>query len=179
MKLIVGLGNPGPQYELTRHNAGFLVLDKLAQEFSISWETKDKLGGEIGKGTIFGQQVILLKPQTYMNLSGKSVAQCLRFFKIDPTQVVVLFDDIDLDFGKVKSRLDGGHGGHNGIRSMISELGSDQFARVKLGIGRPDHAKASVANWVLAPMSDAELSVLLNEMYQDAYLRLKNVMEAK
>lgn len=177
MKLIVGLGNPGPQYELTRHNAGFILIDLIADHYSMCWEKKDKFYGDSAKGMVLGNQAILLKPQTYMNLSGKSVAQCLRFFKISPSDTIVLHDEIDLEFGKVKSRLDGGHGGHNGIRSIISEIGSDKFARIKLGVGRPADRSIDVSSWVLGPMSDDELVFLQKSMLSEVLVRLKNILE--
>ena len=136
MKLIVGLGNPGPKYEITRHNAGFLVLDEVAKRFDVGWSGQ-RFQGELAKGNIHGETCVLLKPMTFMNLSGRSVAQALRFFKIDESDLIVLHDDIDVPSGKVKARTGGGHGGHNGIRSIIAETGLKDFFRIKLGVGRP------------------------------------------
>src|SRR5262245_26288105 len=129
MKLIVGLGNPGPKYETTRHNAGFLMLDLLAEDADISWETggRSRFGRDMANGTVVGYPCVLLKPMTYMNRSGRSVAEVMRFFKIGPQDVVVLHDDIDVPAGKVKARIGGSHGGHNGIRSIMEETGQSEF----------------------------------------------------
>lgn len=181
MKLIVGLGNPGPKYETTRHNAGFIVLDLIAEKAGIVWESaQTKFGGEIGKGTVLGQSCILLKPMTYMNRSGRSVGEVLRFFKIDAADIVVLHDEIDVPSGKVRAREGGGAGGHNGIRSIASETGLSDFHRIKLGVGKPGPDNPmDVADWVLGPMTDAELLALQKEMLDETMIRLKGIFDKR
>lgn len=178
MKLIVGLGNPGAKYETTRHNAGFLMLDLLADAHRIDWQG-NKFEAEYAKGDLLSESCILIKPQTFMNVSGKSVAQALRFFKLTHEDLIVFHDDIDLEVGKVKARAGGGHGGHNGIRDIINATGNSDFHRIKLGVGRPkgDRADMQVSNWVLGNMTDEELMLLQNEMYKDVTLRLKGIFE--
>ncbi len=176
MHLIVGLGNPGPKYEYTRHNVGFLVLDRIAAEAGIRFEAS-KFSGEVGRGQVMGKDCILLKPMTFMNRSGESVAQVARFYKIDVRQIAVVHDDIDLPEGKVKSRLGGGHGGHNGIRSMIDRLGDPGFFRVKVGFGKPEGATAEmISSWVLGRMTDAELAHLEAEVMAEVEERLKGFL---
>ena len=133
--LVVGLGNPGPKYQGTRHNAGFLVLDRLAEEAGISLSRK-QFGGVYGEGTLDGNRLCLLQPQTFMNLSGRSVAEAVRFHKLSLPQVIVVHDELDIPFGQVKVKEGGGHGGHNGLRSLIQELAGNQFIRVRFGIDR-------------------------------------------
>lgn len=179
MKLVIGLGNPGPQYETTRHNAGFLMLDLIADHFGISWDGK-KFDGLSAKGSIHGESVLLLKPMTFMNLSGKSVSQAMRFFKIPSSDVVVLHDEIDLAHGKVKARVGGGAGGHNGIRSLIKETGQSEFHRIKLGVGKPateGHAGIGVSQWVLNPFSDEQLLELQQGMLEATLVRLKSIFQ--
>lgn len=180
MKVLVGLGNPGSKYDNTRHNAGFIVLDMLADASGISWQGQ-KFQGEFAKGTIQGETCLLLKPQTYMNLSGQSVNQLLRFFKISPQDdLIVLHDDIDVPFGKVKAKAGGGHGGNNGIRSIIAETGVKDFARIKLGVGRPQKKEdGDVSSWVLSRFSDDEMAVLKTEMLQDVMVRLDSLYKQK
>jgi PTH1 family peptidyl-tRNA hydrolase len=136
--VIAGLGNPGPQYQWTRHNAGFLFLDRLASQESIpvTRKTFSSLAGEWNYG---GQRLILIKPQTFMNLSGRAVMQALQFYKLPPTQLIVVHDEIDIPFGSVRLKQDGGHGGHNGLRSIMELLGNGDFIRLRIGIGRPLH----------------------------------------
>lgn len=146
--LIVGLGNPGPKYQGTRHNAGFLVLDRLADEAGIA-VTRKQFGGLYGEGTLDGHRLFLLKPQTFMNLSGRSVAEAVRFHKLSLDQIVVVHDELDIPFGQVKIKEGGGHGGHNGLRSMVQELAGNQFVRVRFGIDRSPGS--DTAGYVLAP----------------------------
>lgn len=180
MKVLVGLGNPGPKYELTRHNAGFLILDLLASENGISWQGQ-KFQGEFAKGRILGEPCVLLKPQTFMNLSGRAVTQLLRFFKSDiQSELIVFHDDIDVPFGKVKAKIGGGHGGNNGIRSIIDETGVKDFTRVKLGVGRPQRQEdGDVSNWVLSPFTDDELAILQKDMLQDVMVRLESIYKQR
>lgn len=157
-KLIVGLGNPGPQYSWTRHNAGFMVLDRLSRLSGIS-VTRKAFSGLAGDGNWEGERVYLLKPQTFMNLSGRSVAEALRFYKLSLADLIVVHDDLDIPFGKVKLKEGGGHGGHNGLRSLAQELGSPNYARIRIGIGRPLHG--DVVNYVLANFAKEEMDSLL------------------
>ncbi len=157
-KLIVGLGNPGPQYSWTRHNAGFMVLDRLSRLSGIPVARK-AFSGLAGDGTWGGERVYLLKPQTFMNLSGRSVAEALRFYKLTLADLIVIHDDLDIPFGSVKLKEGGGHGGHNGLRSLAQELGSSDYARIRIGIGRPLHG--DVVNYVLASFPKQEMDQLL------------------
>ena len=147
--LIVGLGNPGREYEKTRHNTGFRCLDILADSLNIR-VNRLKFQGLYGQGTYNGTKVFLLKPQTYMNLSGRSVLQLSAYFGIPPQRIIVLFDDISLPPGRLRIRADGSAGGHNGIKSIIQELGSQDFPRVKLGIGAKPNPEYDLADWVLS-----------------------------
>lgn len=158
-KLIVGLGNPGPQYSWTRHNAGFMVLDRLSRLSGIPVARK-AFSGLAGDGNWEGERLYLLKPQTFMNLSGRSVAEALRFYKLSLSDLVVIHDDLDIPFGDVKLKQGGGHGGHNGLRSLAQELGSAEYARVRIGIGRPLHG--DVVNYVLANFGREETDLLLS-----------------
>ena len=176
MKLLVGLGNPGPKYEMTRHNAGFLVIDLIASDSKVNWAMDQKLQGEVCRGSVLGEPCIFLKPMTYMNLSGRSVGSVMRFYKIKPSDVVVLHDDIDVPAAKVRARTGGSHGGHNGIRSIIDETGFSEFHRIKLGLGRPPE-QWDTADWVLQPMSADELLPLKSDMLKEVYIRLKQIFE--
>jgi PTH1 family peptidyl-tRNA hydrolase len=158
MFLIVGLGNPGREYENTRHNMGFLFLDFFAPEINAGPE-QSRFQGIVQKGRLNNHDVILLKPQTFMNLSGASVLECMQFFKIPPENIIVVFDDIDQEFAAVRTRFGGGHGGHNGVRDILARLGTDQFHRLKLGIGRPAH-KSAVVGWVLGKLTAQESETL-------------------
>lgn len=157
IKLIVGLGNPGPKYLWTRHNAGFMVLDRIAQRAGISIARKN-FSGLCGEGALAGSKVVLIKPQTFMNLSGRSVLPAMTFYKLTPADVVVIHDDLDVPFGKVKLKSGGGHGGHNGLRSLVAELGTPDFIRIRVGIGRP--ALGDVVDYVLTGFSAEEMKVL-------------------
>lgn len=155
MWLIAGLGNPGLQYEKTRHNAGFMALEQLAAKYDISF-TKHKFEAVFGDGTIAGKRVLLAKPQTYMNNSGRAVSALAAFYKIPPQRVLVLSDDISLDVGKIRVRRKGSAGGHNGLKDIIELLGTEEFARIKIGVGdRPD-ADRDLADWVLGKVPKAE-----------------------
>ncbi|SEM45700.1 peptidyl-tRNA hydrolase [Syntrophus gentianae] len=158
MKLIVGLGNPGARYRFTRHNFGFLVLDRLAadQELNVTQAGFDALWG---KGIIAGQNVLLAKPQTFMNLSGKSVRKLTDYFKIAVEDVVVVHDDLDLPFGTIRLKAGGGQGGHKGLISIYDALGGPEFQRVRLGIGKPVQ-RFAVERYVLEPFTESELPFL-------------------
>lgn len=148
VSLIVGLGNPGPRYEQTRHNAGFWFVDALAREFGVTWTEQPKHKGWTARASTGGHEVWLLKPSTFMNLSGESVAALAGFFKIPAEQILVAHDELDLPPGTVRLKRGGGHGGHNGLRSLVEHLGSRQFLRLRLGIGHPGH-RDDVVDYVL------------------------------
>ena len=145
--LVVGLGNPGSQYEATRHNVGFRAVDALAKALT-------------AQATVGGVRVLLMKPQTYMNLSGVAIKQAADFYKVPPERVLVLFDDIDLDVGRLRIRRNGSAGGHNGIKSIISSLGSQEFPRIKIGVGAKPHPDCDLADWVLSRFTLAEQKLL-------------------
>ncbi len=157
--LIVGLGNPGREYETTRHNAGFRALDILADKLGCRVD-KLKYQGLYGQTSYKGAKLLLLKPQTYMNLSGRSVLQLSAFFRVPPKNIIVMFDDISLDPGRLRIRADGSAGGHNGIKSIIAELGSQDFPRVKIGVGAKPHPDFDLADWVLSHFTAQEEKAL-------------------
>lgn len=150
--LVVGLGNPGPKYEWTRHNMGFLVIDELAERESIPVQ-RLKFKALTNTAVIGGRSVLLMKPTTYMNLSGEAVGQAARFYKIPPERVLVISDDVALPQGKLRVRRSGSAGGHNGLKNIIAHLGSDQFPRVKVGVGGKPHPDSDMADWVLSPFT--------------------------
>jgi PTH1 family peptidyl-tRNA hydrolase len=159
LDLIVGLGNPGPEYLLTRHNAGFWFADALADRCGARFSRDKKLGGESTEVTIAGARIRLLKPQTFMNLSGQSVAAAVAYYKIAPEHVLVVYDEIDLPAGRVRLKFDGGHAGHNGIRNIIEHIGAG-FWRIRLGVGHPGRGqKNQVVGHVLnrAPADEEKL----------------------
>ena len=153
--LIVGLGNPGTEYAKTRHNCGFRAIDALAEHLGCRID-KAKFQGLYGQCSYEGRRLLLLKPQTYMNLSGRSVQPLSAFFKIPPQRVIVLFDDISLEPGRLRIRANGSAGGHNGIKSLIQELGTQEFPRVKIGVGAKPHPDFDLADWVLSTFSAAD-----------------------
>ena len=157
--LIVGLGNPGRQYELTRHNAGFLFADLLADK-SNEKISKIQFKSVTALTDVGGHKCLLMKPQTFMNNSGEAVKQAAAFYKIPPEKIVVVFDDISLPCGKLRIRRKGSAGGHNGIKSIISHLGSDNFPRVKLGVGEKPHPEYDLADWVLSNFKKDEIPAL-------------------
>lgn len=159
MYIIVGLGNPGKEYAHTRHNVGFETIDILADRMGIEVEEK-KHKGLCGKGILAGQKVILLKPQTYMNLSGDSVGEMAQFYKIPPENIIVINDDISLDVGRIRVRPKGSAGGHNGLKSIIYRLNSDTFPRVKMGVGAPKHEDYDLADFVLGRFTKEEIPVM-------------------
>ena len=153
--LIVGLGNPGKEYANTRHNCGFCAIDLLADKLGCKID-KGKFQGLYGQTTYKGNKLFLLKPQTYMNASGRSVLQMSAYFHIPPERIIVMFDDISLEPGRLRIRADGSAGGHNGIKSIIQELGSQEFPRVKIGVGAKPHPEYNLADWVLSGFTAAE-----------------------
>jgi PTH1 family peptidyl-tRNA hydrolase len=148
IKLFVGLGNPGPEYEATRHNAGFWWIDALARDLGVTLVPERGYFGLVARTAVKGQSVWLLEPQTFMNLSGKSVAALARFFKISPDEILVAHDELDFEPGQVKLKRGGSHGGHNGLRDIHAQLGTADYWRLRIGIGHPG-VKAEVVNWVL------------------------------
>lgn len=157
--LIVGLGNPGREYEKTRHNCGFRALDILAEQLGVKVD-KLKFQGLYAQANPNGTRVFLLKPQTYMNLSGRSVLQLSAYFNIPPQRIIVLFDDISLEPGRLRIRANGSAGGHNGIKSIIQEIGSQEFPRVKIGVGAKPNPNYDLADWVLSPFTANEEKAL-------------------
>lgn len=160
--LVVGLGNPDKKYTFTRHNSGFLCVDMLAEKYGFA-VNKLKFKSLLGDAEIGGHRCLVMKPQTFMNLSGEAVRDAAQFYKIPPERVIVLFDDISLDIGKIRIRRKGTDGGHNGIKNIIYHLNSDRFPRIKIGVGKKPHPDYDLADWVLsefkkdeeAPLKDA------------------------
>ena len=171
MYVIVGLGNPGLKYEKTRHNVGFDVIDLLAEKYGIDVSEK-KHKALIGKGRIGGSPVILVKPQTFMNLSGEAVIQAVRFYKIPPEHVIVVSDEISLPIGKLRIRVKGSAGGHNGLKNIIAQLGTDAFPRIRIGVGAPPHPDYDMADWVLSAFKDQDAVDM-----RDAALRAAHAAE--
>ena len=159
IKLFVGLGNPGPEYEGTRHNAGFWWANALASDLRVSLQPDRNYYGLVARTTVHGESVWLLEPQTFMNLSGKSVGALARFFKIKPEEVLVAHDELDLPPGQVKLKKGGGHGGHNGLRDIHAQLGSSDYWRLRIGIGHPGD-KQEVPNWVLRKPSPDQRALM-------------------
>lgn len=157
MKLIVGLGNPGREYEGTRHNCGFMVIDKLAEKLNVSVD-QNKFKGLYVKFKYHGEDVILLKPQTYMNLSGESVSTLMQFFKIEIEDLLVIYDDLDMPVGKLRLRKTGSAGGHNGIKNIIAHLNSHDFKRIRVGIDR--HKYMKVVDYVLSRFTKEETDAI-------------------
>ncbi len=157
IQLIVGLGNPGNEYEKTRHNAGFWFIDQLISRYNTTLKNENKFSGDVGRVTISSQPVWIIKPNTFMNKSGHAIAQLSHFYKIPPEQILVVHDELDLDPGIVKLKQGGGHGGHNGLRDSIAQLGKN-FYRLRLGIGHPGN-KEQVVGFVLGktPQSEKQL----------------------
>lgn len=171
MYLVAGLGNPGTQYDMTRHNIGFHVIDYIADEYGVSVK-KLKFKGLYGEINIGGEKVLLLKPQTYMNLSGESIRDFASFFKIPVENIIVINDDIYLDSGKVRIRKSGSAGGHNGLKSIIYQLNSDVFPRIRLGVNSALRERQDLADFVLSRFSKEEIPVL-----EEAIIRAKKAVE--
>ena len=163
IKLIVGLGNPGPEYQHTRHNAGSILVEAIADSYNLQLSNDKKLHGLTAKLPITAHPVHLLIPSTFMNLSGKSVAALCNFYKISPQEVLVAHDELDLEPGKVRLKVGGGHGGHNGLRDIISCLGTKDFHRLRLGIGHPGD-RSKVTGFVLGPPPESERKLIQNSI---------------
>jgi PTH1 family peptidyl-tRNA hydrolase len=177
--LIVGLGNPGPQYDKTRHNVGFMVADALAGRVGSSFSSHKKSNSDIVQARLDGRSVVVAKPRTFMNLSGQPVAALARFFSVDPANIVVVHDELDIDFGALRLKIGGGEGGHNGLRSISQHLGTKDYLRVRVGVGRPP-GRMDAASFVLKPFSTPErkdLGVVIEEAADAAELLLKVGLE--
>lgn len=159
--LIVGLGNPGRQYEATRHNIGFEVIDYLSKEHKIK-VNKIKFKALLGEGTLGGQRVILAKPQTFMNLSGESVREITSYYKIPAERTIIVYDDISLPTGSIRIRAKGSAGGHNGMKSIIYQLQTDEFPRLRIGVGAPQHENYDLADYVLGHFGNGESEDIIN-----------------
>lgn len=170
MKLIAGLGNPTAKYENTRHNVGFAVIDELVEQYNIPLDVI-KHKGMYGKGKIEGQTVILLKPMTYMNLSGESIAEVAKYYKIPSDDIIVIYDDINLDVGRLRIREKGSAGGHNGIKNIIARLGTEEFPRIRIGVGMKP-PKMDLVDYVLSHFSEDDRA-LMNQGYERACEALK------
>ena len=155
MHLLVGLGNVGREYETTRHNFGFLLLDCLVDKYKLAAQGK-KFKSEIFSGEISGKKILALKPQTFMNLSGQAVIEAANFYKIPSEKIIVLHDDVDLEMGRIKVKIGGGHGGHNGLKSLDEAVGKN-YVRIRLGVGRPANKEYSTADYVLGKFTKEEL----------------------
>lgn len=169
--LVVGLGNPGSQYENTRHNAGFAVIDALADRGDFPVQ-RLKFHALTNTATVGGQGVLVMKPVTYMNLSGQAVGEAARFYKISPDHVLVISDDVDLPLGKLRIRKGGSAGGHNGLKSIIQHLGTDQFPRLKVGVGGKPHPDYDMADWVLGKLQGEDKRIM-----DDAAVRAAQAVE--
>ncbi len=178
--LIVGLGNPGPQYQKTRHNVGFMVADALAGRIGGAFSSHKKSNSDIVQARLGRRSVVVAKPRTFMNLSGQPVAALARFFSIDAANIVVVHDELDIDFGALRLKLGGGEGGHNGLRSISQHLSTKDYLRVRVGVGRPP-GRMDPASFVLKPFSAAErkdLGVVVEEAADAAELLLSAGLEA-
>ena len=175
MFIIAGLGNPGSKYERTRHNAGWMAIDHLADKYGV---TVDRLNFSAMTNTVMigGQKCLLMKPTTFMNNSGEAIGAAARFYKIPPEQVIVLSDDINLEPGKLRIRRKGSAGGHNGLKSIIAHLGSDQFPRIRIGVGERANADMDLADFVLAKFSQEDMK-LMKEAYEHAADSVKLIVE--
>ncbi len=168
MYLIAGLGNPGRDYVGTRHNIGFEVADAICARFDIKLN-KEKFKAQLGDGRIAGERVIVAKPQTYMNLSGESIREIAEWYKIEPENIIIIYDDISLPTGRLRIREKGSAGGHNGIKNIIYQLQTDVFPRIKVGTGRPENPEYDVKDYVLGHFSAEEIKILTKAAIRAAY----------
>lgn len=170
MKMIVGLGNPGKQYETTRHNVGFMAIDQVASDHQLNWSLDTKFQAKVATAIINGEKVVFVKPMTYMNESGQAVEAIRHYYKVDPADILILYDDLDLPIGKLRLRQSGSAGGHNGIKSIIAQLGKQNFKRLRIGIDRPK--QQSVVDYVLGKVTDDE-----KEKLDAAFTRAQEAVE--
>ncbi len=175
--LVVGLGNPDKKYENTRHNAGWLAVDYIADKYNCN-VNRAKFKSFVGECTISGSKVMLMKPTTYMNNSGQAVVEAMNFYKIPPENVIVIFDDISLDVGKMRIRAKGSDGGQKGMRSIIYLSGKDTFPRIKIGIGAKPNPNWDLADWVLSKFTDDEFKIL-GTMFDNASKAVELIVEGK
>ncbi len=161
--ILVGLGNPGKEYEKTRHNIGFMALDFVSKKLSIDFNTQ-KFKSCYGVGNFGDKKVILLKPQTFMNLSGQAVVLLMSFYKVPPENVILIYDDISLSVGKMRIRKQGSHGGHNGVKNIVDLSGTKNFPRIKIGVGDKPNENWDLADWVLSKFSKDEMDLIENDM---------------
>ncbi|PKM81435.1 MAG: aminoacyl-tRNA hydrolase [Firmicutes bacterium HGW-Firmicutes-14] len=159
MKLIIGLGNPGKNYAATRHNTGFMTIDYLAEKLGIKTD-KLKFKSLIGEGLVNGEKVVLAKPQTFMNLSGEAVFDMISWYKAEPGDILVIYDDMDLPLGKIRLRMKGGPGGHNGMKSIIYMIQTEDFPRLRIGIGRPEDERFESVDYVLGKFNEEEGKIM-------------------
>jgi PTH1 family peptidyl-tRNA hydrolase len=169
IRLIVGLGNPGREYETTRHNVGFWWVEELAREQKLSFKSESKFHGLTARGQLHGHEVLLLKPQTFMNVSGRSVGALVQFYKIEPAEMLVVHDELDLPPGVARLKTGGGHGGHNGLKDIIAHLGTKDFWRLRIGIGHPGD-RAEVSDYVLGDPRREE-----RELIDEAMRKAQNI----
>lgn len=173
--LVVGLGNPDKKYEQTRHNTGFIAVDYIAEKRNVNIN-RIKFKSVVGEGNINGHKVLFMKPSTYMNNSGQAVVEAMNFYKLKPEQVVVIFDDISLDVGKMRIRSKGSDGGQKGMRSIIYLSGSDMFPRIKIGIGAKPNPNWELANWVLSKFTDSEMKEI-EKMANNANTAIEHIID--
>lgn len=166
MYVIVGLGNPGKQYEQTRHNVGFIAIDEIAKRFNIKMD-KLKFKAVVGEGRIGSEKVLLVKPQTFMNLSGQSVVEIMNFYKVDKEKLIVIYDDIDINVGLIRIRQKGSSGTHNGMRNIIYLLGYDDFPRIRIGVSKPDRNR-NLADFVLSKFEKEEVNDVIKAIETSA-----------
>lgn len=162
-RIVVGLGNPGAEYARTRHNAGFIAIDHMCERYGAR-VTRASHKGLVGEATIAGKRVLLVKPQTFMNLSGECVRAALDYYKLTPDDLIVVYDDISLPVGRLRVRRDGSAGGHNGIKSIIENIGTQSFARIKIGVGQKPHPDYDLAAWVLSEFSAEDYKNLVSTL---------------
>lgn len=174
MYLIIGLGNPEPEYARTRHNMGFDTVNIIANKYKIEM-SRTKFNALYGSGSIGEEKVVLVKPQTYMNLSGQAVREFVNFYKVDKERIIVIYDDMDIEKGNMKIRKKGGPGSHNGMKSVVQELGMTDFSRVRIGIGTPEH-KSDAINYVIGHIQDEEYD-LLQEGIKKAAIAVEEIVK--
>lgn len=177
MKIIVGLGNPGKEYENTRHNLGFMFLDYIKYKYNIEINKK-MLNSKIAETTVNGEKVVFVKPQTFMNLSGDAVQKVKNWYKVDTKDILVIFDDVDIPFGEIRYKMNGSGGTHNGMKNIVNMLNSKDFPRLKIGLGGIKHEKQSMMDFVLQRFSKEELNTL-DEVFYQASLKLQNFLDNK
>jgi len=176
LKILFGLGNPEQRYLESRHNVGFMFIDYLADKYGYPG-FKSKFNGEIAVSDLFGNKILLVKPQTYMNRSGYCVSEVVRYYKVTLEDWIVVYDDLDIEFGKTRIRETGGAGGHNGVRSIIEQVGEKEFLRVKVGIGRSSNKHMSEADWVLSSFVKEELSNLREQVFPEVEKKVLDLLE--